>query len=53
MKVGRFNFWKKKQRKACFGDKDLSSWIGLGGPDMTEVRVLGQFCMFRVPKISL
>ena len=38
--------WKgvisEKTRKTCFTDKDLSSWTGLGGPDMTEVRVLVQ-----------
>ena len=38
----------KKKGKACFGDKDLSSWIGLGGPDMSEVRVLVQFRTFRI-----
>ena len=39
-KKGRCNFCKKIQAKTCFADKDLSSWIGLGGPEMTEVRVL-------------
>ena len=44
-KIERCNFWTKE--KACFGDKDLSSWIGLGGPVMSEVRVLVQFRTLR------
>ena len=41
--------WKgiisKKENR--FADKDLSSWIGLGGPDMSKVRVLVNFRTFR------
>ena len=46
-KMERCNFWGKN-RKMCFADKDLSSWTGLGGTDMSEVRVLVQFRTFRV-----
>ena len=48
----------KIKRKACFADKDLSSWTGLGksglalaGLDMSEVRLCWvQFRTFRVQK---
>ena len=41
------NFPKEKEEKTRFADKDLSSWTGLGGPDMSEVRVVIQFRTFR------
>ena len=42
----RCHIYKNKETR--FADKDLSSWTGLGGPDMSEVRVLVPFRTFRV-----
>ena len=39
---------KKEKGQMRFADKDLSSWTGLGGPDMSEVRVLVKFRTLRV-----
>ena len=41
---------EKIKAKTCFADKDLSSWTGKRGLDMTEVRVLVQLSTFRVQK---
>ena len=48
IKIGKVHFLKKKKHVA---DKDLSSWNGLGGPDMSEIRVLVQFRTFRVENL--
>ena len=55
IKIDRFanKIWKglpsdKTKKKSRFADKDLSSWTGLGDPNMTEVRLLVKFRMLRV-----
>ena len=45
------NYEEKKKGKNRFADKDLSSWTGLGGPDMSEVRLSVQFHTFRVENL--
>ena len=45
-------YWKGIiSNKNRFADKDLSSWTGLGGPDMTEVRLLVKFRTFQIPTL--